>query len=128
VAIAMANLDRLPDQPEIQQVHEDIRAHLIAAMGQTIELAKRAQIPSSTSITSSRSRRVSKHPSHQQPSNPRNGPPSVNPLGGGGGGNGGGGGGGGDGGHSGGDSDGAHGGGLVIGITTAITAVIGIRK
>jgi hypothetical protein len=38
----MANLDRLPDQPEIQQIHEDIHAHLIAAMGQTVELAKRA--------------------------------------------------------------------------------------
>jgi hypothetical protein len=50
VAIAMANLDRLPDQPEIQQVRDDIRAHLIAAMGQTVELAKRAQITSSTSI------------------------------------------------------------------------------
>jgi hypothetical protein len=36
----MANLDRLPDQPEIQQVRDDIRAHLIVAMGQTIELAK----------------------------------------------------------------------------------------
>jgi hypothetical protein len=40
VAVAMANLDRLPNQPEIQQVREDIRAHLIAAMGQTVELAK----------------------------------------------------------------------------------------
>jgi hypothetical protein len=40
VAVAMTNLDRLPDQPEIQQVREDIRAHLIAAMGQTVELAK----------------------------------------------------------------------------------------
>jgi hypothetical protein len=38
----MANLDRIPDQSEIQQVREDIRAHLIAAMGQTIELAKQA--------------------------------------------------------------------------------------
>jgi hypothetical protein len=42
VAVAMANLDRLPDQPKIQQVHEDIHAHLIAAMGQTVELAKQA--------------------------------------------------------------------------------------
>jgi hypothetical protein len=40
MAVAMANLHRLPDQPEIQQVHEDIHAHLIAAMGQTVELAK----------------------------------------------------------------------------------------
>jgi hypothetical protein len=36
----MANLDRFPDQPEIRQARDDIRAHLIAAMGQTIELAK----------------------------------------------------------------------------------------
>jgi hypothetical protein len=40
MAIIMANLDRLPDQPEIQQVHDDIRAHLKIAMGQTVELAK----------------------------------------------------------------------------------------
>jgi hypothetical protein len=53
MAITMANLDCLRDQPEIQQVLEDIRAHLIAAMGQTIELAKRAQFTSSTSIASS---------------------------------------------------------------------------
>jgi hypothetical protein len=38
----MANLDRLPDQLEIQQVRDDIREHLIAPMGQTIELAKQA--------------------------------------------------------------------------------------
>jgi hypothetical protein len=55
VAIAMANLDRLLDQPEIQQVCNDICAHLIAAMGQTVKLAKRAQITSSTSIASSQS-------------------------------------------------------------------------
>jgi hypothetical protein len=63
VAVAMANLDRLPDQPEIQQVRDDIRSHLIAAMGQTVKLAKRAQITSSTSIASSRSHRASEHPS-----------------------------------------------------------------
>jgi hypothetical protein len=40
MVVAMANLDHLPDQPEIQQVHDDIRAHLITAMGQTVELAK----------------------------------------------------------------------------------------
>jgi hypothetical protein len=50
MAVAMANLDRLPDQPEIQQVHDDIRAHLITSMGQTIELAKRAQITLSCSV------------------------------------------------------------------------------
>jgi hypothetical protein len=74
VAVAMANLDRLPDQPEIQQVCDDIRAHLIAAMGQTVELAKRAHITSSTSISSSQSRRASKHPSHQH------GPPPQSTL------------------------------------------------
>jgi hypothetical protein len=40
MAVAMANLVRLPDQPEIQQVHDNICAHLIAAMGQTVKLAK----------------------------------------------------------------------------------------
>jgi len=33
VAVAMANLDRLPDTPEYQGVRSSIRAHLIAAMG-----------------------------------------------------------------------------------------------
>lgn len=39
VAIAMANLDRLPDTPENHAVCEDIKAYLITAMGQTVELA-----------------------------------------------------------------------------------------
>jgi hypothetical protein len=73
MAVAIDNLDRLPDQPEIQQVRDDIRAHLIAAMGQIVELAKRAQITSSTSIACSRSRRALEHPSRQH------GPPPVNP-------------------------------------------------
>ena len=34
VAVAMANLDRLPDTPECQGVRSSVRAHLIAAMGQ----------------------------------------------------------------------------------------------
>jgi hypothetical protein len=42
VTIAMANLDRLPDTLEIHAVREDIKAHLTAAMGQTVELAQRA--------------------------------------------------------------------------------------
>ena len=33
VAVAMANLDRLPDTPEYQDIRSNIRAHLIAAMG-----------------------------------------------------------------------------------------------
>jgi hypothetical protein len=40
VAVAMANLDRLPDTPENQAVREDIKAYLTAAMGQTVELAQ----------------------------------------------------------------------------------------
>jgi hypothetical protein len=39
MAVAMANLDRLPDMPENHAVHEDIKAYLTSAMGQTIELA-----------------------------------------------------------------------------------------
>lgn len=42
VSIAMANLERLPDTLEYQDVWSNIRAHLIAIMGQTVELAKRA--------------------------------------------------------------------------------------
>jgi hypothetical protein len=44
MAVAMANLDRLPDQPEIQQVRDDIRAHLITATGQTVELPRAHQL------------------------------------------------------------------------------------
>jgi hypothetical protein len=40
MAIAMANLDRLPDMPQNQAIREDIKAYLTAAMGQTIELAQ----------------------------------------------------------------------------------------
>jgi hypothetical protein len=40
VAIAMANLDRLPDTPENHVVRKNIKAYLTAAMDQTIELAQ----------------------------------------------------------------------------------------
>jgi len=33
VAVAMANLDRLPDTPEYHDVCTNIRVHLIVAMG-----------------------------------------------------------------------------------------------
>jgi hypothetical protein len=39
VAVAMANLDRLPDKTENNAVCEDIKAYLTAAMGQTVKLA-----------------------------------------------------------------------------------------
>ena len=39
----MANLDRLPDTPEYKDVRSNLRAHLIAAMGQTATLLKRVQ-------------------------------------------------------------------------------------
>jgi hypothetical protein len=42
VAVAMANLDRLPDTPENHVVREDIKAYLTTAVGQTVELALRA--------------------------------------------------------------------------------------
>ena len=52
VAVAMANLDRLPDTPECQGVRSSIRAHLIAAMGQTTTLLKRVQAVSYTEVSS----------------------------------------------------------------------------
>jgi len=52
LAIAMANLDRLPDTPEYQGVRTNIRAHLIAAMGQTADLLRRVQAISYTEVTS----------------------------------------------------------------------------
>jgi hypothetical protein len=39
VAVTMANLERLPDTPKNHTVREDIKAYLIVAMCQTIELA-----------------------------------------------------------------------------------------
>jgi hypothetical protein len=52
LAVAMANLDRLPDTPEYQGVRTNIRAHLIAAMGQTADLLRRVQAISYTEVTS----------------------------------------------------------------------------
>jgi hypothetical protein len=40
VAVAMANLDGLPDMPENHVVRKDIKAYLTTAMGQTIELTQ----------------------------------------------------------------------------------------
>jgi len=52
VAVAMANLDRLPDTRECQGVRSSVRAHLIAAMGQTATLLKRVQAISYTVVSS----------------------------------------------------------------------------
>ena len=52
MAVAMANLDRLPDTPEYQDIRSNIRAHLIAAMGQTATLLKRVQAISYTDVSS----------------------------------------------------------------------------
>jgi hypothetical protein len=57
VAVAMANLDRLPDNLEYQGVRTNIRAHLIAAMGQTTDLLRRVQAISSTEVTSDQTHR-----------------------------------------------------------------------
>jgi len=57
VAVAMANLDRLPDTLEYQDVRTNIRAHLIVAMGQTTTLLKRVQAVSYTEVTSDQTRR-----------------------------------------------------------------------
>jgi len=57
VAVAMANLDRLPDTPEYQGVRTNIRAHLIAAMGQTTVLLKRDQAFSYMEVTSDQTHR-----------------------------------------------------------------------
>lgn len=53
----MANLEQILDMLEYQDVWSNIRAHLIAAIGQIIELAKRAQVVTHTSAISSRSHR-----------------------------------------------------------------------
>ena len=53
----MANLDRLPDTPEYQDIRCNIRAHLIAAMGQTATLLKRVQAVSYTEVSSDQNHR-----------------------------------------------------------------------
>jgi len=57
VAVAMANLDRLPDTPECQGVRTSVRAHLIAVMGQTATLLKRVQAISYTEVSSDQTHR-----------------------------------------------------------------------
>ena len=68
VAVAMANLDRLPDTPECQGVRSSIRAHLIAAMGQTATLLKRVQAVSYMEVSSDQTHRSRTSP---QPSGHR---------------------------------------------------------
>jgi len=65
VAVAMANLDQLPDTPECQGVRSSVRAHLIAAMGQTTTLLKRVQAISYTEVSSDQTHRsrISPQPS-----------------------------------------------------------------
>ena len=53
----MANLDRLLDTPEYQDVRTNVRAHLIAAMGQTATLLKRVQAVSYMEVTSDQTHR-----------------------------------------------------------------------
>jgi len=57
VAVAMANLDRLPDTPECQGVRSSVRAHLITAMGQTATLIKRVQAVSYAEVSSDQTHR-----------------------------------------------------------------------
>ena len=75
VAVAMANLDRLPDTPECQGVRFSIRAHLIAAMGQTATLLKRVQAVSYTEVSSDQTHRsrTSPRPSGRHHSRSPNG-------------------------------------------------------
>jgi len=73
----MANLDRLPDTLEYQDIRYNIRAHLIVAMGQTATLLKRVQAISYTEVFSDqthRSRtspRPSRHRRSRSPVNDR---------------------------------------------------------
>ena len=54
VAVAMANLDRLPDTQEYQGIRSNIRAHVITAMGPTATLLKRVKAVSSDQTHHSR--------------------------------------------------------------------------
>ena len=62
IAVAMANLERLPDTPEYQGIRSSIRAHLIAAMGQTADLLRRAQAISYMEVTSNQTHRSQASP------------------------------------------------------------------
>ena len=55
VAVAMATMQRLPNTPETQAVHDEIQAYLTAAMAQTAEIINQARAPS-ISVESSHSR------------------------------------------------------------------------
>jgi len=75
MAVAIANLDRLPDTPECQGVQSSVRAHLIAAMGQTATLLKRVQAISYAEVSSDQThrRRTSPQPSeHHRSRSPNN--------------------------------------------------------
>ena len=62
IAVAMVNLDRLPDTPECQVVRTSIRANLIAAMGQIVDLLRRTQAISYTEVTSDQTHRSQASP------------------------------------------------------------------
>jgi len=61
VAVAIANLDRLPDTPEYQGIQSNIRAHLIAMMGQTATLLKRVQAVSYMEVSSDQTHAAGLH-------------------------------------------------------------------
>ena len=72
----MANLDRLPDTLEYQGVWTNIRAHLIATMGQTMDLLRTVQALSYTEVTSDqthRSQASSRPGGHRRSRSPING-------------------------------------------------------
>ena len=80
----MANLDRLPDTPECQGVRSSVRAHLIAALGQTATLLKRVQAISYADVSSDQTHRSrtspqpSEHHRSRSPNNRRKGSPRDN--------------------------------------------------
>jgi hypothetical protein len=75
VAVTMANLDRLPNAPEYQDVRANILAHLIAAMGQIATLLKKVEAVSYTEVTSDQthhSRTSSRSGDHRHSRSPAN--------------------------------------------------------
>jgi len=75
VPVAMANLDRLPNTPECQGVRSSVRAHLIAAMGQTATLLKRVQATSYAEVSSDQTHRTGLH--HNSASTTAAAPPII---------------------------------------------------
>ena len=73
----MATMQRLPNTSEIQAIHDDVQAYLMATIAHTTEIANQAWALS-VSVESSRSRQYSSRPQSPNQRGSRNNDPSDN--------------------------------------------------